>query len=113
MSVTDQPPLVLAAAFFLAVVAVGRAARLATHDDWPPGTWVRTWWVTHTNESWGTLWLCPFCWAPYAAAIDLAWAVASGLDAHHFWGAAWWIVNTWAALSYLAAILVTRDEPPE
>lgn len=113
MSILDRDPLTLLAAFVVGFIAIGRAARLATHDDWPPGRWLRNWWVTHAGESWGPLWLCPFCWAPYAAAIDLVWAVLSNLDAHRFWGASWWIINVWAALSYLAAILVARDEPEE
>lgn len=109
----DRSGLVLLAAFVIGVIAVARAARLVTHDDWPPGAWVRNWWVTHTNESWGTLFLCPFCMAPYLAAIDLIWAVWSGVNPHQFWGAAWWVVNVWAAAAYLAAIVVARDEPPE
>jgi hypothetical protein len=102
----------LLVAFVLGVVAVGRAARLLTHDDFPPAARFREWWVKSTGD-WNTLFICPFCLAPYLAAGNLAWAVWSGLDWDHFWGAAWWITNTWAAVSYLAAILVTRDEPPD
>jgi hypothetical protein len=28
------------------------------------------------------------------------------------WGGWWWLVNVWAAVSYVAAMIVVRDEPP-
>jgi hypothetical protein len=45
--------------------------------------------------------------APWLMAVQGAW----------FWlghcNPLWWIANGWWAASYLAAILVVRDEPPE
>lgn len=97
-------------AFLVGVVAVGRAARLLVYDDFPPTRAVREWWVKHTGESWGTLFLCQYCMAPYLAAGDLAWYLLSEeYGNNHLW---WW-VNIWAAVSYLAAILVAYDEPEE
>lgn len=95
-------------AIIVGIIAIGRGARLLTHDDFPPAEAVRNWYVRHAKkEGWDTLFLCPFCMAPYLTAGDMAWyLLADGwlLDA-------WWIVNVWAAVSYLAAILVARDEP--
>lgn len=94
-------------AFVIGVIAVGRAARLLVHDDYPPAQWVREKYVRHTSKGWETLFLCPFCIAPYLAAGDLAWyLLAEGWVVD-----AWWIVNIWAAVSYLAAILVAYDQP--
>ncbi len=97
-------------AFLIAIVAVGRAARLLVFDDFPPTKAFREWWIRKTGEKWGPLFLCQFCLAPYLAAGDTAWYL---LAYYHndtaLW--AWWIVNAWAALSYLAAILVAYDQP--
>lgn len=105
-------PLLIAAAALIAVLAVGRAARLLTHDDFPPAERLRSWWLVHTGD-WGPLFNCPFCMAPYLAAGDLAWVLIAGVHPDDFWSNAWWVVNAWAALSYAAAILVAYDEPPE
>jgi hypothetical protein len=105
-------PYLLTVAFLLATVAVARGTRLLTYDDMPLFTPIREWWVKHTGK-WSSLFLCQFCMAPYLAAGDLAWALLSDIDWFTFWGAAWWIVNGWAALSYLAAMLISRDEPSD
>ena len=105
-------PLLLTAAFVLGVIAVGRAARLLTHDDFPPAVAVRRWWLLHTGK-WGGLFECPFCMAPYLAAGNLAWIAVAGVEPDGFWSWSWWLVNLWAAASYLAAIVVLYDEPPE
>jgi len=111
----SHDPLYLLACFALAVLAVGRAARLVTHDSFPPAVTVRVWWFNHTGR-WGDLFGCPWCMTPWLAAADLGWAVWSGLDWHHFWGAAWLLVNLWLAVAYAAGIVVAydeREEPPE
>lgn len=114
-------PLTLLTAVVVGTIAVGRAARLVTSDAYPPAQAVRLWWINATEvrgagtwrEGWAPLATCPFCFAPYAAAVDLTWALWSGLTwGGVTWGSAWWVVNVWAAVSYLAAMLVARDEPP-
>jgi hypothetical protein len=96
-------------AFLVGIVAVGRAARLLVFDDFPPTRALREAYVRKAGESWGTLMLCPFCIAPYLVAGDLAWY----LLADGWWYSAWWVVNIWAAVAYLGAILVAYDEPEE
>ena len=94
-------------AFVVGVIAVGRAARLLVFDDFPPAEAVRKWYVRHSSEAWSTLFLCPFCLAPYLAAGDLAWYFLAG----NWVVTAWWLVNLWAAGAYLAAIIVAYDQP--
>lgn len=122
----SYPTWTLLAAFVVGVIAVGRASRLAVHDAYPPVAAFRRWWFNQTvakggwREGWALLFTshdggsgCPFCFAPYAAAVNLTWALAAGLEWGPFWSSAWWVVNVWAAVSYLAAIVVVYDEPAE
>jgi hypothetical protein len=109
-----------AVAFLVGSLAVARATRLVTSDAYPPAVWLRMKWVNATGarsrtQDWAPLLECPFCFAPYAAAVDLAWCLwsgATGDPAPWSWGGWWWIVNAWAAVSYTAAMIVVRDEPP-
>lgn len=105
---TDHSPLTLAVAFAVAVVAVGRFTRLVVHDSWPPMEWVRDRWEARTTPGkWRELLTCPFCFAPWAALVDGAWAWVGDLDP------VWWAANVWFAGAYLASMVVLRDEPPE
>lgn len=112
----DRPTWVWALAAIVAVIAVARVTRLVVHDSWPPMAWVRNRWVTWAevrDNGWDLLLTCPFCFAPWAAAVSLGWGYWSGVDPDRFWGIAWWLGHGWFTLAYLAAILVVRDEPAD
>lgn len=98
----------LLAAFFVAVVSVGRTARLITWDDFPPMAWLRLKFYTKVGDSpWRKLGECGFCLAPYLSLGMIAWAWLSDLA---WW---WWVPNIWWAMSYLAAILLSYDQPED
>jgi hypothetical protein len=102
-------------ASIVGVIAVARAVRLVTSDNWPPMEWARDQWNTVSARhfpDWSDLFTCPWCFAPYAVAVDLTWAILTEVQLDGSWGSAWWIVNGWAAASYVAPMIVTRDEPP-
>lgn len=114
---TDLLYAVLAA--LVGTVGVARATRLVTSDAYPPAVWARRRWVNATGsrtatQDWAPLLECPFCFAPYAAAVNLAWCYLSGAwqGDPGPWALWWWLVNAWAAVSYAAAMVVVRDEPP-
>lgn len=94
------------AASFIAVVSVGRTARLLTWDDFPPILWLRTRFLAAAGDGpWGKLAQCGFCLAPYLSLGMVAWMWLSDLN----W---WWFgINGWWALSYLGAILLSYDQP--
>ena len=98
--------LTMIAAIVAGTLGTARATRLVVDDDYPPVVWLRDAWRRLTNDGpWATLVDCAFCAAPYLAAANLAWAILSDLHP------AWWIVNTWLAVAYLAAIVVVHDTP--
>lgn len=96
-------------AVLVAVISTGRTARLLIHDSFPPVEWLRLKILTliGPDNKWAMLLRCQFCLAPYLAAGMLAWAYASDLNS---W---WWLINGWWAASYVAAIVVSYDEPEE
>lgn len=100
---------IAAVAVLVGVLSVARTARLLTHDDFPPAAWLRTRYLVLVGPDgkWSGLMTCPFCLAPYLSAGMLAWAYLSGLH----W--TWWVANGWWAGSYVSAIVVAYDEPPE
>lgn len=118
-------PLTLAAAVLVGTIATARATRLLIADAYPPAAALRRWWFNQTvaKGGWRAGWAplltddeagngCPFCAAPYIAAVNLGWVLAAGLEWGPFWSTAWWVVNLWAAVAYAAAMIVARDEPP-
>jgi hypothetical protein len=95
-------------AVIVGTLGVARMARLVVFDEYPPMKWVRVRWHVLTGESdWKKLMECAFCCAPYLAAGDMAWAWFS--DFH--WS--WWVFNVWLSVSYVAAMIVARDEPED
>lgn len=119
----------LLVAFLLAVVGTARAVRLLIFDAYPPVAALRRWWwnATVAKGGWRKDWHlvlvgetpdrpgCPFCAAPYVAALVLAAGLFARIwtpDLSTFAG--WcWVLAVWATLSYLAAMLVVRDEPAD
>lgn len=101
-----SPYFLYVAAALVGVVATGRAVRLISQDVFPPSAWVRDRWVrlVRGHETWSLLIECPWCLAPYVAAANLTWALATDLQP------AWWIVNGWLAAAYAASWLVIHDE---
>lgn len=128
-------PLALLAAFVLGVLATARLTRLVVHDKWPPMLHLRLWWIAlqerrnHEHREahpdwhildprqmlygWRGLLDCPYCFAPYAAALVLAGAIAADVWSPDLGTLRdWWLVlAVWAAGSYLASMVVVYDEP--
>jgi hypothetical protein len=107
------------AAVVVGVVSTARLTRLLLHDAWPPARAFRHFWWNRTagrggwRAGWGVLFVgeepddpgCPFCLAPWLGLVVLLWGYWSGPD---LW---WWLFNGWLAGSYVAPMVVLRDEP--
>jgi hypothetical protein len=96
-------------ATLVGVVSVARTARLLIYDEFPPMLWLRVRFLAlfADDNKWSKIAECQYCITPYLAAGMLAWAWASDLNP---W---WWIINGVWAGSYVAAILVSYDQPEE
>ena len=96
---------IVVAACVVGVLSAARVTRLVTQDDFPPSVRLRILWDTVTGDgSWSKLAHCHWCFSPYASAVVLASAILSELHP------VWWVVNGWLAGSYLASMVVERDE---
>ena len=107
-SLTDVDSWLPLIAALTGVLSTARLTRLIAQDSFPPAAALRIWWDSRTADSgWNPLLHCHWCLAPYIGAGVLAWAVATDLQP------AWWWVNIWLGGSYLASMVVERDEVVE
>lgn len=104
----------LVPAILVAVLGVGRVARLITHDEFPLSVWWRRTWqdkIVVNHRQWALLFLCFWCLSPW---LMLAAIGSFLLSINVEWIAwAWWLFWGWMALSYVAAMITARDEPAD
>lgn len=112
-SLVHQAPIAIVIAFVLiGVLGVGRLTRLITHDAFPPAAWLRNRWSTLTRDSdWSLLFRCFWCLPPWLMLGCIGWFI--GGTRVPWLGWAWLLFWGWLALSYLASMVVARDEPAE
>jgi hypothetical protein len=105
-------PLTIIAAVLVAVLGVGRLARIALYDAFPPAIWLRLKWDDLTDgSSWNKLLHCPWCLIPWIMLVAIGWFL---LGLHVEWVAwAWWLFWGWMALSYVSTMIYVRDEPSD
>lgn len=96
--------LIWAIAAVVGTLGSARLTRLMVADSYPPSVKLRIWWKDKVKNLWEPLLTCPWCFAPYVVAINLAVAYLSNLHT------AWWLVNGWLAASYVASWIVFHDE---
>lgn len=104
----------IVASAIVAALAVARVVRLVVDDDYPPMLRLKGWYVHRVSVEWVPLAECPFCVAPYVSLPAALWYASLWAWPHwtvNNW--IWWIVNGWAALAYVAAMIVVRDLPKE
>lgn len=107
-------PLLVVAAVLVAVMGVGRFARLVTYDDYPPTIAIRSAWNRLTGgNGWAKLAYCQWCLSPWIMLGCLGWFFAGVLTGTLWAVISWWAFWGWLGLSYTASIIVRRDEPEE
>lgn len=92
-------------AFVVGSLSAGRITRLIIHDTFPPIVWFRMKWDDKTDgNSWNTLFHCHWCLSFWVTLPIGLWAWFSHLDT------AWWVFNGIMAASYVAPMIVERDQ---
>lgn len=96
----------------VAALGVGRLSRAIYYDAFPPSAWFRAKWDLLTEKSdWNLLMHCPWCITHWIAAFCIGWFFLGWV-----WfpvAVAWWIFFGWFAISYIASMIIVRDEPEE
>ena len=99
-------PFLIVVTALVGTLAAARLTRLIVADTYPPAAWVRSKWDALTHDgSWSELVHCSFCAAPYVTAA--VFAPGYFLD----WPTWWYVLVCWLAASYVASMVVARDEP--
>lgn len=100
-------------AALVAVLGIGRMARLLTFDTFPPAKALRTWWYERTKgkADWADLMFCPFCIAPWLTVLCLGHFALGYTAVWIAWS--WWLFWGWLALAYVAAMVVSYDQPDD
>lgn len=102
MVMTDPVWVLFGAA--LCVLASARLTRLFVHDGFPPAVWLRRQWIARFgSDGWGLLATCHYCLSMWATGVVVAAGAVSG------WAEWWWFVTAVLGLSYVAAMVVSRD----
>lgn len=99
-------------AVLVLVLGVGRLVRIIYYDDFPLSVKLRILWDRVTGDSlWNKLFHCPWCLTPWVMLGAMGW-FALGL--YQPWAAwSWWLFWGWMALSYVATMIIVRDEPED
>jgi hypothetical protein len=96
---------ILVAAVIVGTMSAARITRLVTQDSFPPVVRFRMFWDAKTEgNGWNTLFHCHWCLSLWVTPAIGAWGWLSNLHA------SWWIFNLLVAASYVAAMIVERDE---
>lgn len=97
--------IVVLAAAAVGTLSIARLTRLVTQDSFPPSAWLRMKWDAITDDGpWSTLAHCHWCFSMWVTPPILLWGWLSSLHI------TWWLFNGWMAASYVAAMIVERDE---
>lgn len=107
-ALAEQHPLIAVAAILTTILGVGRLTRVIVHDSFPPAVWWRITWARITKDGpWVKLFTCWWCLSFWVTLVCIGHAWLSGLAWH------WWLFWGALALSYVAAMVIARDEPAE
>lgn len=106
-------PFLMVLAILTVILGSGRLTRVLVYDDFPPAIALRMAWDRMTNDGpWTKLAHCWWCASFWVTLFCIGWFMWGQIDGWAFLNVAWWIVWGGLGLSYVAAIIIARDEPP-
>lgn len=105
-------PFLMVLAILTVIFGVGRFTRVMVHDPFPPAIAVRMAWDRITNDGpWSKLLHCWWCFSFWATLGCIGWFAWGQIPGWGFLNVIWWVFWGALAMSYLAAIVIARDEP--
>lgn len=98
------------------VLGSGRLTRVIYYDEFPPVVWLRMTWDSWTDVpgklgQWNKLLHCPWCLSFWITLGCVGWMIAGWHIVWLMW--AWWVFWGTLAASYVATMVIVRDEPEE
>lgn len=108
--------LVALLAIAVIVLGSGRLVRVIYYDAFPPSTWLRLKWDALTDRpgylgEWNKLLHCPWCLSFWITLGCVGWLIGGWYVGWLMF--AWWVFWGTLAASYLATMVIVRDEPEE
>lgn len=108
--------LVAVATVLTIILGSGRLVRVIYYDAFPPATWLRMKWDALTDRDgwlgqWNKLLHCPWCLSFWITLGCIGWMIAGWQVSWLMWS--WWVFWGALAASYVATMIIVRDEPEE
>lgn len=107
----DNPFLMVLAVLAL-TLGSGRLTRVLVHDAFPPAIAFRIAWDKLTEGSeWNKLFHCWWCLSFWVTLFGIGWFAWGQIPGWEYLNIAWWVFFGALGMSYIAAIVIARDEP--
>lgn len=108
-------PHMLGLAIITLILGAGRLTRVIVHDAFPPTIKLRMAWdrLVGDDSSWAKLFHCWWCMSFWVTGIGVGWFMLGQIDGWAWVNVLWWIIWGTLAMSYVAAIIIARDEPTD
>jgi hypothetical protein len=105
-------PHLLGLAVLTTILGAGRLTRVIVHDAFPPAIKLRMAWDRLVGDGpWSKLFHCWWCMSFWVTLFCVGWYFLGQIDGWAWVNVAWWVFWGTLAMSYVAAIIIARDEP--
>lgn len=105
-----EHPWLLVLSIITAILGVGRLTRVIVYDDFPPSVWWRIKWAEFTHDGpWNKLFTCWWCLSFWVMLVTIGLFSLTFVAVWIAW--VWWVFYGALAMSYLSAIIISRDTP--
>jgi hypothetical protein len=113
IAVTWETLPIIVVTILVAILGVGRLTRVIVYDDFPPARWWRETWAIwceeHNWSGWEKLFTCWWCFSFWCTLACVGWYIGGLFVVWLAWS--WWIFWGSLAIAYVAAMVITRDDP--
>lgn len=106
-------PFLMVLAILTVILGSGRLTRVIVHDAFPPAIQLRMAWdrLVGDDSSWSKLFHCWWCMSFWVTLGSVGWFMLGQIPGWTWLNVIWWVFWGALAMSYVAAIVIARDEP--